>query len=98
MAATPIQDDSVLRSARREAIVVAFIWIAALGYTVGYCTLFGYNRSIDEMTFVIGFPDWIFWGIVVPWTVCLLVSWWFAYSFMADETLGEQLEGSDDDL
>src|SRR5262245_42037454 len=80
--------DSV-RHARREAIFVGFFWSAAAAYTVGYCALFGYGRTADSLRFVLGIPDWIFWGIVLPWTVCLGIGCWFAWFYMTDEDLGE---------
>jgi hypothetical protein len=83
-------EDPVVRSARREAIVVAVTWACALAYTVGYCAKYGYGRSIQDLKFVLGFPDWVFWGIVAPWSVCFVVSWWFTYFFVSDADLGEE--------
>ena len=82
-------DDSVLISSRREALLVLLIWLAAMSYTVGYCVWRGYGRDWETVSFVLGFPDWVFWGIVCPWLACVGVSCWFAYSFMCDESLGE---------
>lgn len=90
MSAPPV--DPVFASARREALVVLVTWICALAYTVGYCDLYGYDRSADDLAFVWGFPDWVFWGILAPWGVCLLVSYWFSYRFMTDEDLGAEVE------
>lgn len=91
-------DDPVLRSARREALVVLAAWLAALAYTITYCYRHGYHRAPDSLTFVLGFPDWVFWGIVLPWTVCLLFSFYFGATFVRDEDLGEELPEQDDDL
>jgi hypothetical protein len=88
------REDPVLRSARREALVVLATWIAALTYTITYCALLGYGRPAEELKFVLGFPDWVFWGIIAPWGVCAVVACWFSYSFMADEDLGEDPDGS----
>ncbi|HMC67096.1 MAG TPA: DUF997 family protein [Gemmataceae bacterium] len=85
-------EDPVLRSSRREAIVVLLMWLGALAYTVTYCYLFGYNRSFESLKFVWGFPDWVFWGIIAPWSVCLVLSYLFATFFMRDEDLGEDPE------
>ena len=82
-------EDPVLRSSRREALVVLLVWLGAMTYTVTYCYRHGYGRALDSLTFVLGFPDWVFWGILVPWAVCLVVSWWFSASLMRDEDLGE---------
>lgn len=90
------EEDPVLRSARREAIVVFFIWLAAFLYSIPYCLTHGYNRKIESLTFVLGFPDWVFWGIVVPWAVCLVASFVFGSLFMRDEDLGEELDNADD--
>jgi hypothetical protein len=85
----PREEDPVVRSARREALFVLVIWLAAMTYTVGYCYLFGYNRKIEDLQFVLGFPDWIFYGVIAPWGVCLLLSWIFSYVLMTDEDLGQ---------
>ena len=90
-------EDPVLRSGRREALVVLVIWLTAMAYTVTYGQLYGYGRTVEDLTFVFGFPDWVFWGIVVPWLTCLAVSWWFAYVFMTDESLGEDQHDSSEE-
>jgi hypothetical protein len=81
-------EDPVLRSARREAAATLIAWACALSYTVIYCSLYGYGRSLDDLHFVLGFPDWVFWGIVAPWGVCMVLCYWFSYVFMTDEDLG----------
>lgn len=91
-------EDPVLRSARREALVVFGTWLAAMTYTVTYCYLHGYGRAPESLTFVLGFPDWVFWGIVAPWSVCAAFSLYFGATFMRDEDLGEELPEQDDEL
>lgn len=90
-----MSDDPVLRSARREALAVLVTWVAALSYTVTYCYLNGYGRELQSLTFVLGFPDWIFWGIIAPWSVCFVLSFWFSYVFMTDAELGEEPDDVD---
>lgn len=87
-----------MRSARREALFVGAVWLAAMSYTVGYCFLHGYGRAWESVTFVLGFPDWVFWGIVVPWAVCFAVSYWFSFWFMRDEDLGTERDEEVDDF
>ncbi len=77
----------LLKSARREMLGALAIWLAATIYSVGYCWAFGYGRDPQSLTFVLGFPDWVFWGLIVPWGVCTAVSIWFALAFMRDEDL-----------
>jgi len=86
--------DSV-RHARREAIFVTVFWCVAAAYTIGYCSAYGYGRSAKDMRFIFGIPDWVFWGVVVPWAVCLAIGCWFSWFYMADDELGEE---QDNDL
>jgi len=85
-------EDPLLHSARREALVVLGVWLAACVYTIGYCYAFGYGRDPETLSFVLGFPDWVFWGIVTPWSLSTAVSIWFAMMFMSDEDLGAEPE------
>lgn len=82
--------DPLVSSSRREALFAVGLWCAAAAYTVGYCAAFGYGRAADELTFVLGMPAWVFWGIVAPWSLCTLASIWFAMRFMRDDPLGEE--------
>ena len=91
-------DDPVLISARREALVVLAVWLAALTYTIGYCSIYGYDRPVEDLTFVLGFPDWIFWGVITPWLCCLVFSWWFSFGFMTDEDLGVEVDEEANEL
>lgn len=77
----------LLKSARREAMAAMSIWFLATVYSVGYCSLYGYGRSAESLTFVFGFPDWVFWGLVAPWGICTIVATLFAFVFMTDEDL-----------
>ena len=83
-------EDPVLTSARREALLVFAIWLAACIYSVGVCYRFGYYRDAATLTYVLGFPDWVFWGIVVPWSVCTLLCFVLSYFVITDEDLGEE--------
>ena len=87
MPATP--EDPTLKSGRREAIAALLCWGGAMTYTVGYCATHAYGRKVVDLTFVLGFPDWVFWGILLPWGTCYVIALWFSFSFMRDETLEE---------
>jgi hypothetical protein len=88
--------DPVVRSARREALAVLLIWLAAMAYTVGYCAKYGYGRRLEELTYVLGFPDWVFWGVITPWLVCVAICYAFSYLFMTDEDLGAEVDEDED--
>lgn len=83
-------EDPVLRSSRREAIIVFLIWLAACVFSVGFCAAFGYERDPNSLTFVLGIPDWVFYGVFVPWTTCTIVSFVVSNFVITDEDLGEE--------
>ena len=93
--AVPKVEDPLLKSARREALISIGTWFVATVYSVGYCWLYGYNRPIESLTYVLGFPDWIFWGVVLPWGACTVFSAWFCMFYMTDEDLGEEQSPSE---
>jgi hypothetical protein len=86
----PRLEDPVLRSARREALIVFGIWLAACVYTVGFCAAFGYERDPATLTFVLGIPDWVFYGVFLPWTVCTILAFIVSKYVIRDEDLGEE--------
>ena len=83
-------EDPVLRSARREALIVFGIWLAACIYTVGFCAAFGYERDPATLIFVFGIPDWVFYGVFLPWTVCTILAFIVSHYVIRDEDLGEE--------
>jgi len=88
------REDPLVHCARREAGIVGLLFLITMCYTVGYCYFNGYDRDPGSLTFVYGFPDWVFWGILAPWSVCVLLSFWFSYVFMSDEDLGGEEESA----
>ena len=85
--ASDVTEHPLIVSARREALVAVAFWFVVLVWSVGVCTAWGYGRDPKSLTFVLGFPDWVFWGLVAPWAACTAVSGWFAFAFMKDEDL-----------
>lgn len=84
------RDDPVLISARREAWLVFLIWLVACVYSIGVSYRLGYGRDVTTLTYVLGFPDWIFWGVITPWSVCTLLCFVMAYFVITDDDLGEE--------
>lgn len=83
-------EDPLVRDARREAAVAAAIWAGALAYTVGFCSRSAYGRDPETLTFVLGFPDWVFWGVLTPWAAVTAITIGFSLWFMKDGDLGEE--------
>ena len=96
MASTADNEDPVVRSARREALWIFLIWCAALVYCVTYSAWYGYGKTAAELTFVLGFPSWVFWGIIVPWGVCTVLSACFTWFVISDDPLGAETENPDE--
>jgi hypothetical protein len=90
------KEDPVVTSSRREALMATSLWVVAGVYSVTYCYMHGYNRTLDpklsDMKFYFGWPDWVFWGVVVPWLVCVVLSTIFAFFIMSDGKLADDLE------
>jgi hypothetical protein len=84
----PGKEQLLLRHARREGLLIMAVWGIALLWSVGYSYLHGYNRAVSDIRLILGMPDWVFWGIVVPWAACLAFSVWFCFRFMTDDDLG----------
>ncbi|MCA9093245.1 MAG: hypothetical protein KDA68_07140 [Planctomycetaceae bacterium] len=100
---TEPREDPILISSRREAILVAGLWIAAMIYSVLFSWHFGYPDSLEavkaeDITFVWGVPFWVFWGVFVPWIACSIISILIGLLCMKDEPLGEDVGDDESDL
>ncbi len=93
-------------NARREAVLVLVVNLLALAWTVGYCYLHGYQhapdswvvragwatpRTANDFDQVAGLPDWVMYGLFVPWLVCAGLTG-LATLLMRDDDLGQDLE------
>lgn len=68
---------------RREALCAGFIWVFFATWTIGACYFLGYLP--DKVTFVLGIPSWIMWGVIVPWISAAIVNSLFAIFVLADD-------------
>ncbi|MFM7039832.1 MAG: DUF997 family protein [Planctomycetaceae bacterium] len=93
-----IQDntDPLVKSSQREALIVAGIWLASMFWSVGCSAWLGYGQQSQPPQLMFGFPLWVFWGIVVPWLACAVISWWFGAFFVRDGELGQDLQDTDE--
>lgn len=100
---TKPQEDPILISSRREALIIAGLWVVAMLYCVLFSWYYGYPKSLDEIKveevrLVWGVPFWAFWGVVVPWIACSVLSILFGCFCMKDEPLGEDVGDDESDL
>lgn len=89
------QEDPLVRSARREALIVGAVCLVAMTYTLVYCGIYAYDREAEDIEIVFGFPDWVVWGVLVPWGVCTVFSIVFAFWIMKDDPLGDAADDWD---
>jgi len=94
MAVARDREDPLVRSARREAFWIFLIWLATATYCVAYSAIHGYSDK--ELTFTLGFPSWVFWGVIVPWGICTLLAIAFTNLVIKDDPLGDETENPDE--
>ncbi len=59
----------------------------AIGELVG--DLSAFDRAPKSTTFPLGWgiPDWIFYGVIAPWLLCIVVTFWFVLFYFQDDNL-----------
>lgn len=90
-----VNDDPVLRNARREGWIIGAIWLAATIYCCSYYHFFGMIPEGSDLETakaavrpIWGMPSWFFWGVLLPWGVCGIFTVVFAGFVMIDDDLG----------
>lgn len=69
--------EEYLKSKRefKKGVIVTAIFIL-FSTIVSY--FLGYKRSVSEIKFILGFPDWVFYGVLIPWIAIVLYTIFFA--------------------
>jgi hypothetical protein len=80
------QYDPVYLHARREAVEILAAWAVSLGWSVGFCSLWGYQTDAP-LSMVLGIPSWVFWGIVLPWVAASLFTFYYSLVRMKNDSL-----------
>ncbi len=83
------KEQELLRHARREGLLLMGVWALCLIWSTAGAAVAGYGRDPDDIRLILGIPDWVFWSVVLPWSLCLLFSGWFCFRYMADDDLGQ---------
>ncbi|VAX37285.1 hypothetical protein MNBD_PLANCTO02-1288 [hydrothermal vent metagenome] len=93
----PLESDQIklktlLKNARKEAVVILFIWLVASVWTMLFCYFSGYSGSgavnRETISLTCGIPTWVFWGVAMPWGVVDICTIWFCLFYMQDDDLG----------
>ena len=70
-------ETSNLRQSRRELWLILLAWLGCALWVISYCSTNGYDLAPEEVATVLGFPDWVFWGVVTPWMIANAFTFWF---------------------
>jgi hypothetical protein len=89
-----IEDDPVFIHSRREAVTTLIVWGIFTAYSLTYCYLTGYDRDPATIETYLGVPEWVFFGVFVPWGLAIVVAWWFSFRVMTDDDLGVDVDES----
>lgn len=83
-------DDPVFRNTRREALLILVIWGITLCWVVPYSIINGYAppQSPEELKLVWGMPEWIFYGVALPWIIASAVTFGLCLFVIQDDDLG----------
>ena len=74
-----------LRQSRRELWLILLAWLGCALWVIGYCSTNGYDLAPEEVSTVLGFPDWVFWGVVTPWMIANAFTFWFCLRFLKND-------------
>lgn len=57
------------------------------------------NRIPESVTYPLGLgiPDWVFYGVVLPWIICIVLTFWYGFYFFVDDDLSEGADTSEKD-
>ncbi len=68
----------------------------AIGKLVG--PLDSFNRDPDSVSYPLGLgiPDWVFYGVALPWVVCIVLSVWFCLVIFVEDDLSSGTELTDE--
>lgn len=80
---------------------ICFLWSVGYSYVFGYSQhprvagdisamlpdLSAHDRTAESLTtpFGLGVPDWAFWGLLVPWLACTVITLWVCLVWMKDD-------------
>jgi uncharacterized membrane protein YhdT len=85
-------EDPRYRVSNREALIAASFFVVYIVATIGTAWLIGGDKGIEEIGFVFGFPDWLFWSTFVLGGVFCVVPYFLIKRFFTDMPLDADSE------
>jgi len=71
------------RQARREALHILVLSGICMVWTIGYCAIFAYGAQNVQLLW--GIPQWVIFGVALPWLTATVYSLWFALFHMKEK-------------
>ncbi|MEM6277978.1 MAG: DUF997 family protein [Verrucomicrobiota bacterium] len=84
----PLADS--FRQSRKEFLCMIGIWAFFAVWTMTCNSILAPLREGEEVPLLFGMPEWVVWGVALPWVLALSVTIWFALRFMKDTELEEE--------
>lgn len=86
-AGLPFEEDPRYEQANREARWAIAYWLAFTVVVTGLAWWLGYGRPADELSFILGFPAWFFWSVLVTSVVFSAIPVWIIRRYFEDVPL-----------
>lgn len=88
------EPDPVFVNSLRETVVIISLFLLFLLWTVAVSFYLGAEQTFlsqdgKPLSLVWGMPNWVFYGIFLPWMIVNLIGIWFCFGFMKNDDLGE---------
>ncbi len=91
----PDQLAESFRQAQRELRFQLTTWAVFAAWVTGWCGANAFDARSADVTTTLGMPDWVLWGIAVPWVIAFAVTVWFATRVMQDTELVDDFASPD---
>jgi hypothetical protein len=75
------------RQSRKEFYFMVAAWCVFAIWTISYVGLKGGHQEGATLQLMWGMPEWVVFGILLPWVFALGLTVWFALRFMKDTDL-----------
>ncbi|PSK90218.1 putative membrane protein YhdT [Murinocardiopsis flavida] len=92
----PFEEDPRYRVAEREMYIAVGYWVAFTVVVTATAWLIGGGKKAEELTFVLGFPDWFFWSVPVACLVFSGIAYVLVHRYFTDMPLSAD-EGAEAD-
>ena len=81
------EEDPRYAQANREAMWALGYWLTFTVVVTGLAWWLGYGTPADELDFILGFPSWFFWSVLVTSAVFSAAPPWIIRRFFKDVPL-----------